>query len=33
MTVGKEIYLLEVPECLAAKVPLDYELRSSKKVS
>ncbi|XP_030451393.2 DNA mismatch repair protein MSH6 [Syzygium oleosum] len=31
VTVGKEAYLLEVPESLRGKVPRDYELRSSKK--
>ncbi|KAJ8900413.1 hypothetical protein K2173_025190 [Erythroxylum novogranatense] len=29
--VGKESYLLEVPEHLRASIPRDYELRSSKK--
>lgn len=33
VTVGKEAYLLEVPESLRGSVPRDYELRSSKKVS
>ena len=33
MTIGKEAYLLEVPESLRGRVPRDYELRSSKKVS
>ncbi|KAL1312736.1 hypothetical protein HN51_039337 [Arachis hypogaea] len=31
VTVGKDTYLLEVPENLRGKVPRDYELRSSKK--
>ncbi|GAB4841767.1 hypothetical protein Ancab_022489 [Ancistrocladus abbreviatus] len=31
VTVGKELYLLEVPEHLRGGVPQDYELRSSKK--
>ncbi|GLT71905.1 hypothetical protein SLA2020_438890 [Shorea laevis] len=31
VTVGKEAYLLEVPESLRGSVPRDYELRSSKK--
>lgn len=31
VTVGKETYLLEVPESLQGSVPRDYELRSSKK--
>ncbi|XWS76639.1 hypothetical protein CRYUN_Cryun01aG0194500 [Craigia yunnanensis] len=31
VTVGKEVYLLEVPENLRGSVPRDYELRSSKK--
>ncbi|XP_010556697.1 PREDICTED: DNA mismatch repair protein MSH6 [Tarenaya hassleriana] len=31
VTVGKEEYLLEVPECLRGRVPQDYELCSSKK--
>lgn len=31
VTVGKDIYLLEVPERLSGSVPKDYELRSSKK--
>ncbi|GAB4841765.1 DNA mismatch repair protein msh6 [Ancistrocladus abbreviatus] len=31
VTVGKESYLLEVPEHLRGSVPRDYELRSSKK--
>ncbi|XVF22105.1 hypothetical protein REPUB_Repub12eG0145200 [Reevesia pubescens] len=31
VTVGKEVYLLEVPENLRGTVPRDYELRSSKK--
>ncbi|KAJ4956317.1 hypothetical protein NE237_013100 [Protea cynaroides] len=31
VTVGKELYLLEVPEGLQGNVPRDYELRSSKK--
>lgn len=33
VTVGKETYLLEVPESMGSCVPRDYELRSSKKVS
>ncbi|KAJ8899053.1 hypothetical protein K2173_010206 [Erythroxylum novogranatense] len=33
VTVGKEAYLLEVPEHLRASIPRDYELRSSKKSS
>lgn len=32
VTVGKEVYLLEVPESLQGSVPRDYELRSSRKV-
>ncbi|KAF5741530.1 DNA mismatch repair protein MSH6 [Tripterygium wilfordii] len=31
VTVGKETYLLELPESLRGSVPRDYELRSSKK--
>ncbi|KAH7516977.1 hypothetical protein FEM48_Zijuj09G0013300 [Ziziphus jujuba var. spinosa] len=31
VTVGKEAYLLEVPESLRGSIPRDYELRSSKK--
>ncbi|PON72400.1 DNA mismatch repair protein [Trema orientale] len=31
VTIGKEAYLLEVPESLRGCVPRDYELRSSKK--
>ncbi|XP_021770096.1 DNA mismatch repair protein MSH6-like isoform X2 [Chenopodium quinoa] len=31
VTIGKDIYLLEVPERLSGSVPRDYELRSSKK--
>lgn len=31
VNIGKESYLLEVPESLRGKVPADYELRSSKK--
>lgn len=31
VSVGKDCYLLEVPECLSGKVPKDYELKSSKK--
>ncbi|KAJ4727792.1 DNA mismatch repair protein [Melia azedarach] len=31
VTVGKEVYLLEVPESLQGSVPRDYELRSSRK--
>ncbi|KAE8660577.1 DNA mismatch repair protein MSH6 [Hibiscus syriacus] len=31
VTVGKDEYLLEVPESLRGSVPRDYELRSSKK--
>ncbi|XVF72730.1 hypothetical protein PTKIN_Ptkin12aG0143800 [Pterospermum kingtungense] len=31
VSVGKEVYLLEVPENLRSSVPRDYELRSSKK--
>ncbi|GAB2298057.1 hypothetical protein Dimus_032132 [Dionaea muscipula] len=31
VTVGKDSYLLEVPESLRGSVPRDYELRSSKK--
>ncbi|XP_030488613.2 DNA mismatch repair protein MSH6 [Cannabis sativa] len=31
VTVGKDTYLLEVPESLRGRVPRDYELRSSKK--
>ncbi|CAA6654394.1 unnamed protein product [Spirodela intermedia] len=30
-TVGKELYLLQVPEDLGGRIPRDYELRSSKK--
>lgn len=33
VTIGKEAYLLEVPESLRGNIPRDYELRSSKKVS
>jgi len=32
VTVGKDEYLLEVPESLSGSVPHDYELCSSKKV-
>lgn len=32
MTVGKDEYLLEVPESLQGVIPRDYELQSSKKV-
>ncbi|KAK2970286.1 hypothetical protein RJ640_021748, partial [Escallonia rubra] len=31
VTVGKDAYLLEVPESLCPSIPQDYELRSSKK--
>lgn len=31
VNIGKELYLLEVPESLRGSVPRDYELRSSKK--
>lgn len=31
VTVGKDTYLLEVPESLHGSIPKDYELRSSKK--
>lgn len=31
VTIGKDLYLLEVPESLRGSVPRDYELRSSKK--
>lgn len=31
VTIGKEAYLLEVPESLRGNIPRDYELRSSKK--
>ncbi|XP_050266514.1 DNA mismatch repair protein MSH6 isoform X2 [Quercus robur] len=31
VTIGKEAYLLEVPESLRERIPRDYELRSSKK--
>ncbi|PRQ21660.1 putative DNA mismatch repair protein MutS [Rosa chinensis] len=31
VTIGKEAYLLEVPESLRESIPQDYELRSSKK--
>ncbi|KAL5699852.1 DNA mismatch repair protein msh6 [Ranunculus cassubicifolius] len=31
VTVGKDLYLLEVPESLQGSIPRDYELRSSKK--
>ncbi|KAF7804917.1 DNA mismatch repair protein MSH6 [Senna tora] len=31
VTVGKEVYLLEVPESSRANIPRDYELRSSRK--
>lgn len=33
VTIGKDAYLLELPESLRGIVPRDYELRSSKKVS
>lgn len=33
VTIGKEAYLLEVPESLRGNIPRDYELRSSKKVN
>lgn len=32
VTVGKDAYLLEVPESLRGSIPRDYELQSSKKV-
>lgn len=32
VTVGKDEYLLEVPESLSGSVPRDYELCSSRKV-
>lgn len=32
VTVGKDEYLLEIPESLSGSVPHDYELCSSKKV-
>lgn len=32
VTIGKDAYLLEVPESLRESIPQDYELRSSKKV-
>ncbi|KAL8149108.1 hypothetical protein AgCh_006203 [Apium graveolens] len=31
VTIGKDAYLLEVPESLSSSVPRDYELQSSKK--
>ncbi|KAF5181247.1 Dna mismatch repair protein muts [Thalictrum thalictroides] len=31
VTIGKDLYLLEVPESLRGSIPRDYELRSSKK--
>ncbi|KAL3517379.1 hypothetical protein ACH5RR_019968 [Cinchona calisaya] len=31
VTVGKDAYLLEVPECLCRSIPREYELQSSKK--
>nr|XP_016507671.1 PREDICTED: DNA mismatch repair protein MSH6-like [Nicotiana tabacum] len=31
VTVGKDAYLLEVPECLCRSIPKEYELQSSKK--
>lgn len=31
VTIGKDAYLLEVPESLSGSIPRDYELRSSKK--
>ncbi|PIA61132.1 hypothetical protein AQUCO_00300566v1, partial [Aquilegia coerulea] len=33
VTIGKDLYLLEVPESLQGSIPRDYELRSSKKLS
>ncbi|KAL0371530.1 UNVERIFIED_CONTAM: DNA mismatch repair protein MSH6 [Sesamum angustifolium] len=32
VTIGKDAYLLEVPESLSPSIPKEYELRSSKKV-
>ena len=32
MTVGKESYQMEVPERFLAKIPKDFEVRSSRKV-
>jgi hypothetical protein len=32
VNVGKDMYLIEVPESLGASVPEDYELQSTKKV-
>lgn len=32
VNVGKDTYLLEVPESLGGSVPRNYELQSSKKV-
>jgi hypothetical protein len=32
VNVGKDAYLLEVPESLGGSVPRNYELQSSKKV-
>ncbi|EPS69161.1 hypothetical protein M569_05605, partial [Genlisea aurea] len=31
VTIGKDVYLLEVPESLSQSIPKEYELRSSKK--
>jgi DNA mismatch repair protein MSH6 len=31
VNVGKDMYLIEVPESLGASVPEDYELQSTKK--
>lgn len=33
VTIGKDAYLLEVPESLSGSIPRDYELQSSKKVT
>lgn len=33
VTIGKDAYLLEVPESLCRSIPKEYELQSSKKVS
>lgn len=32
VTIGKDAYLLEVPESLTQEIPEEFELRSSKKV-
>ena len=33
VTVGKDTYLIEVPESLKGSVPSNYEMQSTKKVT